>query len=619
MKKNVKKLVMIACGALIISTLLSGMLVSVNADDIINEGKCGKNVTWRFNDETDTLTIQGSGKVEYDSNWDELDIVKVDMKEGITGIDDYAFSGLNTINMIIIPKSVNDIGDCAFQQTGIKKMTIKKSVKKVGNQIFWGCKKLKEIDWHINRIPQGTFANCTRLKVVKISSKTKSIGALAFYNTAISQFDMPDTVKWVGESAFASCKKLETLVFSNNVKKIPSNVVKNCNLKSVTMGDNTTTIDKSAFAKSNIQELVIPNSVKKIKEKAFYKTAGIKKITIPENINKINNYTFYKCPDLEEIEFNNKLKIIGENAFAKCKKLQKIVIPKSVKTIEYKAFEKSGCTEVVLSEGVQDIEYWAFNDCNRLSKIVVSSTVVNICYNSFVACDNLIEIEVDTNNSTYTSFEGCLMNKECNELLLVPGGKSGVFEIPASVTKIDAQAFYGCNKITAFAATNNKSFACANGILYNNTMTKLISSPISKTGTITIPETVTEIGESAFQNSEASQIILPETVTTIGYCAFEQCNNIRKITIPGSVTKVAHAAFWECDNLERVEIEYGTKKIQRNAFHGCNKLNKIVIPASVYFIAESAFTDSYDVNIYCKKSSYAMAYATKWYINYKVI
>lgn len=615
-----RRLTKVACGALVVSTLCAGMAINVKADDVPGAGKCGKNVTWTFNDETDTLTIKGSGKVTYNDNWYEMDIAKVDIKDGVTGVDDYAFSGLNSIKSISIPDSVTYIGDCAFQQTSIKKMTIKKSVKKVGSQIFWGCKKLKEVDWQVNKIPQGTFAKCKRLKAVKVSPKIKSIGAYAFYNTAIVELDMPDTVKWVGEGAFSSCKKLEVLTFSKNIKKIPSNVVRNCrNLKKVTIKENTTTIGESAFAKSTIQELVIPSSVKKIKKKAFYKTAGIKKITIPENVTKINDYTFYKCADLEEVQFNNKLKYIGENAFAKCKKLQKVVIPGSVNTIEYKAFEKSGCTEVVISDGVENIEYWAFNDCNRLKTVSISSTVSNICYNSFAACDSLEGIEVDKNNAIYASVDGCLLNKDKTELLLVSGGKSGVFEIPALITKIDSQAFYGCNKITAIASTNNKNFTCIDGILYNSAVTKLISCPINKMGTIIIPETVVEIGESAFQNSKAAQVIIPESVTKIGYCAFEYCNNIKSIVIPGSVAKVSHAAFWECDNLERVEIEYGTKKIQRNAFHGCDKLNKIVIPASVYFIAESAFTDSYKVRFYCNKSSYAMAYATKWYINYKVI
>ena len=50
-----------------------------------------------------------------------MDIVKVDIKDGVTGVDNYAFSGLNSIKSISIPDSVTYIGDCAFQQTSIKK------------------------------------------------------------------------------------------------------------------------------------------------------------------------------------------------------------------------------------------------------------------------------------------------------------------------------------------------------------------------------------------------------------------------------------------------------------------------------------------------------------------
>ena len=363
----------------------------------------------------------------------------------------------------------------------------------------------------------------------------------------------------------------------------------------------------------------IPDTVKVIKTGAFEGTEGIRKIVIPSEVKRIHDDTFKECKDLETIVFNKKVRSIGENAFAKCEKLKSVTIPGNVKTIEYKAFEKSGCKEVIISKGVKEIDYRAFNNCDQLEKVSISDTVSVISDNSFANCDKLTQIAVDAGNKMYASVNNSLLNKNKTELLQVPGGKRGVYEIPATVTKVYPQAFYGCKNLTGIASTDNSNFKSVDGILYDRTGTKLISSPINKTGTIVIPSNVLIIGESAFQNSKASQIIIPSSVVSMEQCAFEYCNNLTYMKIPGNVEKVSQAAFWECDNLRKVIIESGTKKIQRNAFHGCGKLRKIVVPISVYFINETAFSECWRVSLYCKKSSCAMSFANKHDYRYKVI
>lgn len=607
-----KKLIKFVGVILMLLTLIGTISIGVSAKE--------KDTSWKYNEQTKTLTILGEGKVEKDEKWNKLKIKNVKIEEGVEEIGNGAFSNLKSVKNISLPKSVIKIGFDAFENTGIEKITIRGSVKTIYGGTFYRCKKLKKVNWYAKEIPSYAFSYCSSLKNVKVSSKLESIGTRAFSSTGIEEFSVPNSVKTVGDMAFANCKELKKLVFSKNMETIPSRVVFNCHkLENVEIKQGTKTIGKKAFSTSTIQQITIPNSVTNIKARAFYKTGGIKKIAIPENITRIRDYTFYNCKDLETIKFNTKVKSIGENAFARCKKLGKITIPGNVTSIEYKAFEKSSCTEIVLGEGVEEIDYLAFNDCNKLEKVVISSTVSTICDSSFANCDRLTQITVAEENKTYTSVDNCLLSKDKTELLLVPGGKSGAYEIPATVVKVYPQAFYGCKKITSYLATNNSRFKSIDGILYDSTATKLISCPIGKTGTITIPSTVTIIGESAFQNSKANNIIIPDSVIKLETCVFEYCNNLEYIKIPGSVEKVSQAAFWECNNLKKVVIENGTKKIQRNAFYGCNKLKKIIVPISVYFINDTAFSECYRVSIYCKKSSCAMAFANRWYYDYKVI
>lgn len=92
-----------------------------------------------------------------------------------------------------------------------------------------------------------------------------------------------------------------------------------------------------------------------------------------------------------------------------------------------------------------------------------------------------------------------LYNKEVTELIGWPGGKTGAVSTPSSVTTIYADAFRGGNSLSAINVdADNTAFTSIDGVLYNKDVTNLIGCPGSKTGAVTIPKTVTEIGRYAF-------------------------------------------------------------------------------------------------------------------------
>ena len=94
------------------------------------------------------------------------------------------------------------------------------------------------------------------------------------------------------------------------------------------------------------------------------------------------------------------------------------------------------------------------------------------------------------------------------------------------MTKIGADAFYGCDSLTS----------------------------------ITIPNSVTEIGNNAFRDcSSLTHITIPNSVTEIRDDAFSDCSSLTHITIPKSVTKIGAQAFYDCDSLKTVNYR-GTKE-----------------------------------------------------------
>lgn len=99
---------------------------------------------------------------------------------------------------------------------------------------------------------------------------------------------------------------------------------------------------------------------------------------------------------------------------------------------------------------------------------------------------------------------------------------------------------------------------------------------------------VTEIANMAFSDSSMSSITIPSSVTSIGNCAFWNCKNLTSVDIPSSVTSIGIQAFEGCGSLTRVTIPSSVTHIGSYAFGGCNRLISVVIPPSVTSI-EDAF------------------------------
>jgi hypothetical protein len=88
---------------------------------------------------------------------------------------------------------------------------------------------------------------------------------------------------------------------------------------------------------------------------------------------------------------------------------------------------------------------------------------------------------------------------------------------------------------------------------------------------VTIPNSVTEIGDSTFfKSTSLTSVTIPNSVTLIGDWAFQQCYSLASVTIPNSVTKIGQSAFLNCSSLTSVTIPNSVTTIGNYAFEGCN-------------------------------------------------
>ena len=109
---------------------------------------------------------------------------------------------------------------------------------------------------------------------------------------------------------------------------------------------------------------------------------------------------------------------------------------------------------------------------------------------------------------------------------------------------------------------------------------------------ITIPNTVTSIGDWAFSNiSSLTSIIIPNSVTHIGNYAFSNCTNLSEVTLSNSLMLISDRTFRDCSNLKTITIPNSVQRINEEAFRGCLSLMEITLPNLVNYVGNYAFKD----------------------------
>ena len=209
---------------------------------------------------------------------------------------------------VVIPDSVTEIGSRCFKDLKIKSVIIPNSVTSIGDSAFSGCTSLESITIpnSVTNIGNHAFSGCTNLESIIIPESVTSIGKFAFSCCRnIISIAIPDGVSCVGEALFCFCSSLKNVTLSNNISSLPSyedwdpdfpsdytGFFQGCsNLETIVIPNSVTIIDDCAFANcSSLSSITIGNGVTCIGEKAFKGCTKLTSVTIPSNVKHIGNY-----------------------------------------------------------------------------------------------------------------------------------------------------------------------------------------------------------------------------------------------------------------------------------------------------------------------------------------
>lgn len=278
---------------------------------------------------------------------------------------------------------------------------------------------------------------------------------------------------------------------------------------------------------------------------------------------------------------------IGNAAFYGCQEIKEVKIPTSVRVIGPYGFDGTGLKEIVIPEGVTNIQYCAFDDCTSLESISISSTVTSIGSLVFYRCAKLSAFSVAADNPTYKAVDGFLLTKDGKRLLRGPSIAEA--EIPVGVETVDDHAFHGCDNLQrvkiplSVRQIGESAFACCQKLVdvsvedgndYYKTMNGFLLTSDGKTAV------------HYFFNE--SSVRVPEGVETLGGNLFADKTGMKEVYLPDSVTRIESQAFWDCYALASISLPSNLMSIGSGAFTSC-ALKEIIIPASVTSIGQVAF------------------------------
>ncbi len=402
-----------------------------------------------------------------------VDAREVTIPSSVKEIAAYAFAG-SKVETLIIPATVEIIGEGAFKNSALATLTIQADITKIEDDTFNGSK----------------------LTGVTLPSSVEFIGSRAFANTPLLTFTFTGEGEVVmGDEVFRGCGSLQEIALYDGISTMGSRVFQNCtslsavvmpsvktlgsgtfdgavNLTSVRFGDNATTLGTLTFANaqgssmggsyitnyrglSKLSEVVFGDMLQEIGYGVFYNASALKTIDL-KNVETIGDYAFAYSGTLASVTNLNQVKTIGAYAFTGCGALTALDLSAAETIGDYAFYIESGKTAYIslTLESVKEIGKLAFYGGFETS-VALPETLEKVGYGAFAASKNLIGFTVAQTNQTFFVEDGALyrvLDGTTYEMTAYPSAKAvsetdgvRVYRIKEGTISVLAYAFAKLN------------------------------------------------------------------------------------------------------------------------------------------------------------------------------
>lgn len=472
-------------------------------------------------------------------------LVQVSLPGTLRAIESYAFSGCASLSKMTLPDGVEKLGYCVFQNCPeLVSVNYPASLKAVeyssssyGSRLFYGCPKLRKITVPkgVTAIPDWTFSGSNDLQEVELPATLVNIGSNAFMGcSGLKGVSFTENLEAIGSGAFSGCAGLIAVTAPETLKSLGYAAFSDCTgLQEVVLKEGLITVESSVFnGCTGLAYVSLPKTLTAIESYAFSGCSSLTKMTLPNSVEKLGYCVFQNCTQLASVNYPVSLATVdsysssyGARLFYGCTKLKKIIVPDGVSSIPDGTFSGSAeLKEVTLPDTLTDIGYSAFRYCAGLNELRLPEHVKSIGDFAYAQCTGLRMV---TLNSSLTSiggyaFDGC-------------AGLTGM-DIPGSVSIVGDGAFSNCVNLSGI--TLGKSLqTIGSGFLDGTRVESLI-----------IPHSVTEMRYALRNAKNVREVVFEQGVDKISSYALapyysNETSPVLSVTVPDSVTEIGYQAF----------------------------------------------------------------------------
>lgn len=531
-------------------------------------------------------------------------LVSVTMSTNLLNLGEYAFLDCTGLANVTIPNSVTNLGYGAFYGcTSLTNATIDSGITSLPDYAFYDCYNLTTVYLQGNAPGVGfaVFGNAS------VSNLYYNAGTSGWSN----EYDGIPAVILDPPNPNGSLQ----------VTIIPTGVVaagaqwqvdggipqpSGATVQGLLVGSHTVSFSavQDWTAPANQTVTVISNST--ATATGVYTEAPQFQFTFTTNADNTLTITSYiggySAVAIPTSVFGMPITVIGDSAFYGAA-VTSVIIPEGVANIGPYAFEYCyDLTNATIPGSMTNLGDYAFDECFNLSSVTLEAGLGSIGYGAFASCSALLNIELP---GTVTNIEGWAFNAS---------GLTNI-DIDQEVTSIGDQAFAKCSQLQSINVDSQNTFySSTNGVLFSQNQITLLQYPIGNTATnYEMPTSVLDISDYAFSdNTNLTSIVLGENVTNIAEAAFEYCTSLANLTIPNSVTSLGDDAFYGCISLTNATIGSGLANLADYAFGDCPSLVAVYFEGNApsYYYELFYYDTDLTVYYYAGTSGWGDAFAT---------